>query len=69
MVNIVSSYFDRGFDHLNMAKALLWAGLILTLAFVLRGTPNAEEVLLITVAAAGTSLTVKQARGGDDGLE
>lgn len=64
--NIVSSHLNRGFDRLSIANAFLWAGLILALAFILRGSPYAEEVVLITVLAAGTSLTLNQARSGGD---
>lgn len=68
MRNVVSSHLNRGFDRLSIANALLWAGLILVLAFTLRGTPYAEEVVLITVLAAGTSLTLNQAKSDGDNL-
>lgn len=69
MRNALSSHLNRGFDRLNIANALLWAGLVLVLAFVLRGIPYAEEVVLITVLAAATSLALNQARRGGGSLD
>ena len=69
MRNSVSSRLTCGFDRLSFTNALLWAGLILLLSVVLSGTPYAEEVVLITVLAAATSLTLSRARTGSDSAE
>lgn len=50
-----------------LVNALVWAALILGLAYALRGTPNAGFVVILSSAAAVVSTTLVSRRRGGDG--